>query len=219
MKAITLSLLCAALCLLLSPRLAAQTVAKGGVAGGPPALAEGAQTASKEAGGVATLYALDPLSDSFCFGDSKDGHVFYNNEVRNRCSDVDFGNYRAGSLSVGIEGGRLGTIVDLGSAVELGKKYGYQETVGNEQGFASLRRAGDKAIVLKGKSGQAAQQLAESALLFGEGRSNASAPVKLGDIYLIRLTDSFDKSFERVVKLKVIAYTPDVSVTVRWLLL
>lgn len=215
MKAITLSLLCAALCLLLSPRLAAQTFAKGGGAGGP-ALAEGA---SKEAGGVTTLYALDPLSDSFCFADSKDGHVFYNNEVRNRCSDVDFGNYRAGSLSVGIEGGRLGTIVDLGSASELGRKYGYQETVGNEQGFASLRRAGDKAIVLKGRQGQAAQQLAESALLFGEGKSNASAPVKLGDIYLIRLTDSFDKSFERVVKLKVIAYTPDVSVTVRWLLL
>jgi hypothetical protein len=218
MKAITLSLLCTALCLLLSPRLAAQTLAKGGGAGGP-ALAEGAQTASKEAGGITTLYALDPLSNSFCFGDSKDGHVFYNNEVRNRCSDVDFGNYRAGSLSVGIEGGRLGTIVDLGSAVELGKKYGYEETVGNEQGFASLRRGGDKAIVLKGKKGQAAQQLTESALLFGAGRSNASAPVRLGDIYLIRLTDRFDKNFERVVKLKVIAYTPDVSVTVRWLLL
>lgn len=97
------------------------------------------QTEVKVIGGITTLYALDPLARTFCFGDGREGGVFQQNEVRNRCSDIDFNNYYQGNLTVGVEGGRIGTIVDLGSASELEKRYGYSETVGKGQGFASLR--------------------------------------------------------------------------------
>lgn len=59
----------------------------------------------KTVGGIATLYAIDPLAHSFCFGDGREGGVFQQNEARNRCSDIDFNVYNEGSLTVGIEGG------------------------------------------------------------------------------------------------------------------
>src|ERR1700704_4764983 len=80
-------------------------------------------------GGVITLYALDPLAQSFCFRDAGDGHMFQEHEVRNRCSDINFNSYYAEQFAVGIEGGRVGAIVDLGTADDLKKKYGYEETV------------------------------------------------------------------------------------------
>ncbi|HEX6625972.1 MAG TPA: hypothetical protein VF064_19805 [Pyrinomonadaceae bacterium] len=178
--------------------------------------AERREVEQRVTGGVVTLYALDPLARTLCFADGRDGHVFHENEVRNRCSDLDFGSYRAGHFSVGVEGARLGAVVNLGTADELRQRYGYPETVGNGQGFASLRAEGGRVLVLKGVRPHAEQELKESALLFGEGAGAASAPVKLGNIYLVRLTDRRDRDFERVVKLKVIAHTPNESVTVRW---
>ncbi len=47
-------------------------------------------------GGVATLYAHDPLTQSVCFRDGGAGHVFQQNEVRNRCSDFNYHSYYAG---------------------------------------------------------------------------------------------------------------------------
>jgi hypothetical protein len=41
----------------------------------------------------------------------------------------------------------------------------------------------------------------------------------LGHIYLVRIADTKDKSFQHVVKLMVIAYRPDEAVTLRWELL
>src|SRR5579863_6644919 len=82
-------------------------------------------------GGIFTLYAMDPLSQSLCFSDAQAGHTFSAGKVTNRCSDIEFGNYRAGSFSVGIEGARLGNIVDLGSFSDLRNMYQYEETVGN----------------------------------------------------------------------------------------
>ncbi|HKO41959.1 MAG TPA: hypothetical protein VJU84_01610 [Pyrinomonadaceae bacterium] len=60
------------------------------------------------------------------------------------------------------------------------------------------------------------QELKESTQLFQEGGSSASASIKLGSIYLVRLTDRRDKAFQRLIKLVVIAYTPNESVTIRW---
>ncbi|HZT58630.1 MAG TPA: hypothetical protein VFA21_08400 [Pyrinomonadaceae bacterium] len=217
MKRITFALFLVILSLFMSSRARAQAVA-------PVAAGETRAAAKADAdltGGIVTLYALDPVASSFCFGDGQVGRVVYGNEVRNRCSDIDFGNYNAGSFSVGIEGGRLGAIVDLGSADDLKRKYGFEETVNVGQGYASLRR-GEGGVVLvkgRGRGATAAQALAESPLLFDAGKTSASAPVKLGDIYLIRLTDRRDKGFERVVKFKVVAYTPGESVTIRWQLL
>jgi hypothetical protein len=168
------------------------------------------------AGGIATLYALDPLASSLCFADGKDGHVFQQNEMRNRCSDVDFGGYSPDGLSVAVEGARRGRIIDLGGADELESRYGFRDTVGKAQGFASLHAEGGKVFVLKSSRPQKFQELKESAELFAEGKATATAPVKVGHIYLIRITDGHDKSFQRLAKVKVISYVPGESVTIRW---
>jgi hypothetical protein len=176
-------------------------------------------TEVKTIGGIATLYALDPLAHTFSFGDGREGGVFYQNEIRNRASDIDFGNYNDGAFSVGVEGGRIGVIIDLGTPEELKRRYGYGETVGNGQGFASLRAAGGKIFIFKDRQERqthSEQELNEAAPLFAGGKSSASAPVKLGHIYLVRLTDTYDKTFERIVKLVVISYAPGESATFRW---
>jgi len=214
MKRNTLTLYCAVLALLISPMY---SFAQGGTAGGSSTqAAERTQVDARITGGIVTLYALDPLARTFCFADGKDGHIFQNNEVRNRCSDIDFNNYNAGSFTVGVEGGRVGRIIDLGNTAELRHKYGYEETVGNGRGFASLRIEDGRVVILKDRRSQAVLELRESASLFQEGTSGASAPIKLGNMYLVRLADRHDRAFQRIVKLMVIAYTPNESVTIRW---
>ena len=207
---------CAVLTLLFS---ATSLFAQAGTDGSSGQAVGRTQIETKVIGGVVTLYALDPLSRTFCFADGKDGHVFQKYEVRNRCSDIDFNNYNAGGFSVGIEGGRVGRIIDLGNFNELRLKYGYDETVGNGQGYASLHIEEGRVVILKDRKSQAVQDLKESGLLFQEGAPSASAPVKLGNIYLLRLTDRHEKAFQRIVKLMVIAHTPNESVTIRWQIL
>ncbi|MBS1793601.1 MAG: hypothetical protein JSS81_07095 [Acidobacteria bacterium] len=173
-------------------------------------------TEVKTIGGIATLYALDPLAHTFCFADGREGYMFQQNEVRNRCSDLDYNAYNAGGLTVGNEGARTGAIVDLGGAAELARRYGYTETVGGGQGFASLRAADGKIFIVKDRAGRTEQEIAESALLFAGGKSGAKAAVQTGHLYLLRITDKYDKSFERLVKLIVLAHAPGESVTFRW---
>lgn len=167
-------------------------------------------------GGVVTLYALDPLAQSFCFRDAGDGLTFNQHEVRNRCSDINFNNYHAEQFAVGIEGGRLGVIVDLGTAGDLKKEYGYEETVGGGQGFASIHFEEGKVVILKDRRARVMQGLKESTQLFAQPTPTANAPVKLGHIYLARITDRHDSSFQFSVKLLVIGYVPGESVTFRW---
>lgn len=167
-------------------------------------------------GGVATLYALDPLAQSFCFRDAGEGHVFHQHEVKNRCSDINFHSYEPEQFAVGIEGGRLGVIVDLGTTDDLKKEYGYEETVGGGQGFASVHFEDGKVVILKDRRAQVMQDLKESTQLFAQPKSSANAPVKLGHIYLARITDRHDPSYQVVVKLLVIGYVPAESVTFRW---
>lgn len=106
--------------------------------------------------------------------------------------------------------------MDLGSAAELQKRYGYSETVGAGQGFASLRSENGKVFILKDRQTHTEQEMSEAALLSIQSKPSASSPVKLGHIYLIRIVDRNDKSFERIVKILVLAYTPNESVTIRW---
>ena len=183
---------------------------------GSKAAAPRAREEVRPAGGIATLYALDPLAGSLCLADGKDGGVFYQNEVRNRCSDIEFGSFSPDNFSVGVEGGRRGRIINLGDADELESRYGFRETVGKGQGFASLHAEGGKVFVLKGREPQTFQELRESAALFAEGEKTARAPVRVGHIYLIRITDRHDRSFQRLTKVKVISYVPGESVTIRW---
>ena len=166
--------------------------------------------------GLATLYALDPLSRTLCLKDGRPGGVLQGNEVRNRCSDIDFNSYKSGSFTVGIEGGRLGSIIDLGTAEDLMKKYGYQETVGKGQGFASLRIENSKLVILKDRRAGTVRELDEARGLLEASRKEGAATVRLGHIYLVRLRDTHDKAFNLTAKLIVVDYRPNQSVTIRW---
>ncbi len=182
--------------------------------------AQGRDRANEIKSDIVTLYERDPLAQAFCFRDANYGKVFQDGEVRNRCSDITYGSYRPDNFSVGVEGARQGIIIDLGTPDDLQRKYGYEETVGNGQGFASLRVKEGKVYVLQDRRTKTLQELKESEQLFQTPTSAmGSLPVKLGYIYLLRLTDRYEKDFELIVKLLVVAYTPNESVTIRWQIL
>jgi hypothetical protein len=88
--------------------------------------------------GLSILYAQDPLTQTLCLRDGGPGLMIQKGQKLNRCSDLNFHSYSPNGFSVGIEGGREGVLLDLGTQEELKVKYGYTETVGNGQGFASL---------------------------------------------------------------------------------
>jgi hypothetical protein len=172
-------------------------------------------SAAAEATGIVTLYALDPLASTFSFGDGQYGHTFSGNLTKNRSSDIDFGLYKLDQFSVGIEGGRSGAIVDLGTAQELKARYGYAETVGDPQGFSSLRVVDGQLVILRDYKANTTQPLREGAALLETAKPGHAAIVK-GHIYLVRLVDQFDRTFERIAKLLVLDYQPGASVTLRW---
>lgn len=169
--------------------------------------------------GIATMFARDPLTQSVCFKDGGPGGAFQGGQARNRCSDLNFNSYATNAFRVGVEGSREGVIVDLGTPEELKAKYGYSETVGNGQGFASLDVKNGKALILKNYRTGELQELAQSSDLFRTTGKNEAVPVKVGHVYLLRITDAREKSFEILAKVLVLAYAPNESVTVRWHLL
>jgi hypothetical protein len=184
-----------------------------------PSAPDGKRAAQpKKRGGIFTMYAVDPLSRTLCFSDGKEGMAFTNTDWGNRCSDLSFS--IGGALVSGIEADRLAAIVDLGTADELRSRYGYEDANGGGTGFASLHLEGDKVMVLKEDlREQVFQPLQEGSKLFTDVAPSATAPIKLGHIYLVRIADKKDKSFQQLVKLMVIAFRPEESVTLRWELL
>jgi hypothetical protein len=174
----------------------------------------------KKRGGLITLYALDPLSRTLCFSDGKEGFVIDKNRWGNRCSDLSFNLAPNGSFVTGIEVNRIAAIVDLGTANDLRGRYGYEDADNGGVGFASLRLDGGKIMILKDDHVEETYQpLQEGPKLFTEVGPSANAPIKLGHIYLVRIADQKDKSFQQIAKLIVVAYRPDESVTLRWELL
>jgi hypothetical protein len=174
----------------------------------------------KKRGGIFTMYVHDPLARTMCFSDGKEGFAFVDNDWRNRCSDLSYILASGGSLASGIEVNRVAAIVDLGTPDELRQRYGFEEAAGGATGFASLHLAGDKIMVLKEDIRTPEyQRLQEGPKLFTEVGPSATAPIKLGHIYLVRVADKKDTSFQQLVKLMVIAYRPDEAVTLRWELL
>jgi len=168
---------------------------------------------------ITTLYANDPLAHSLCFSDGKEGLVFQNGEPANRCSHIEFDAYKAASLTVGIEGGEVGRIIDLGTDDDLSKQYGYQQTVGKGQGFASIEVRDGKLVIVKDRKAGTRQELTQGASLFDAGVSAASAEAKAGHIYLVRITDRHNQNFQILAKLLVLTARPGESVTFRWELL
>lgn len=190
------------------------------LAAGSSPNAQSIQSIVKVTGGITTLYAFDPIAQSLCLRDGEYGSVIQENEVRNRCSDLNFNSYNANGFTVGVEGGREGVIIDLGTPSELQKKYAYGETVGNGQGFASITVKDGKAYILQDRRTRAMQEIKGVESLFQKPLTKSgTAQVKVGHIYIMRLTDTHDKHFDRLAKLIVIAHVPGESVTFRWLVL
>ena len=174
----------------------------------------------KKRGGIFTMYINDPLARTMCFSDGKEGFGFVDNDWRNRCSDLGYILANGGSLASGIEVNRVAAIVDLGTPDELRQRYGFEEAAGGATGFASLHLAGDKIMVLKQDIQKPEYQpLQEGPKLFTELAPSATAPIKLGHIYLVRIADKKDTSFQQLVKLMVISFRPEEAVTLRWELL
>jgi hypothetical protein len=176
---------------------------------------QGAQ--HKKTSGVFTMHALDPLSRTFCFNDGKDGMAIANNQWGNRCSDLSYNRAGSGVLVAGIEVNRVAAIVDLGTGNDLRERYGFEDADNGGVGFASLRLEGNRITVLQEDNTRPVwQPLKEGPQLFTDVKASANAPIKLGHIYLVRIADTKDKNFQQIVKLMVIAYRPDESVTLRW---
>ena len=188
-----------------------------------PAVPDDKQAAQpRKRGGIFTLYAVDPLARTLCLNDGKEGMAFVANKWENRCSDLSYTLAGGGSLVTGIELNRMAAIVDLGTANDLRGRYSFEDAENGGVGFASIRLEGDKVTILQDDNGKfpaSWQTLKEGSKLFSEVKSSANAPIQLGHIYLVRTVDSKDKSFQRIVKLIVIAYRPEEAVTVRWELL
>jgi hypothetical protein len=186
----------------------------------PSAPDEQRATQPKKRGGIFTMYVLDPLARTMCFSDGKEGFAVVNKNWRNRCSDLSYILASNGSLVSGIEVNRVAAIVDLGTPDELSRRYGFEDATGGGTGFASLHLAGDKIMVLREDIRKPEYQpLQEGPKLFTEVAPSATAPIKLGHIYLVRIADKKDTSFQQLVKLMVIAHRPEESVTLRWELL
>lgn len=168
-------------------------------------------------GGIATLYVLDPLTRALCFRDGREGLAFQNHRWANRCSDLGFTLAGGGSLVTAIEANQVGAIIDLGTADDLRERYGYEDAEGGGEGFASLHLQGDKLVILKEDNPkEVLQPLKEGPALYSDVRPSANAPIKLGHIYLLRVADKKDGSLQQIIKLMVVAYTPNESVTLRW---
>ena len=186
----------------------------------PTAPDEKRATQPKKRGGIFTMYVHDPLARTLCFSDGKEGFAFVDNDWRNRCSDLSYIMTSGGSLASGIEVNRVAAIVDLGTPDELRQRYGFEEAQGGATGFASLHLKGNKIMILKQDlSSPEYQPLQEGPKLFTEVAPSANAPIKLGHIYLVRIADKKDTSFQQLAKLMVIGFRPEESVTLRWELL
>ena len=176
---------------------------------------KGAQ--QRKRSGVFTMYALDPLARTFCFNDGKEGMAIANNQFGNRCSDLSYSLAGNGVFVAGLEVNRVAAIVDLGTSNQLRERYGFEDADNGGVGFASLRVEGNKITILQeDNTSPVWQPLKEGPQLFNDLKASANAPIKLGHIYLVRIADTKDKTFQHIVKLMVISYRPEESVTLRW---
>lgn len=195
--------------------LAFALYAQSGSRGRDRANAGGMQHESLGAQGLTSLYAVDPIGRTMNFTDGAYGGVIQDYMVKNANSDIDFGGYLHNAFTVGIEGGREGAIVDLGLAATLGPRYGFKETVGGGQGYASIRLIDGELHILADYENQTTQPLAEAAQLV-PGRNAASVAVHAGHVYVVRIVDRHDQSFELIVKFMVVEFRAGESVTLRW---
>ena len=164
---------------------------------------------------LTTLYRHDPLRCAISLATGEDGHFIADNYIHNRASDLDFGSYNTDAFTIGIEGGRKGVLVDLGSVGDIAKRFNYVEPVGGGEGYASIHFAGGALLITRDVE-KTFQSIPESKQLLGTSAAGASLPVITGHIYLARLVDARDPTFERMAKILVVSHLAGESVTIRW---
>ena len=165
-------------------------------------------------GAIVTMYALDPVTAHLSLRDGKPGTVFQDHVAKNRDSHIAFNTYNKDSFRVGVQGSDRGVILDLGTDVELRSRYEFADTVGNSQGFASIHVEQGRALIGKDYRTGQFQPLKEFEDLARAREDMEVAPVVLGHIYLVRIHSLGKESM--YAKLKVLAFVPGESVTIRW---
>jgi len=159
------------------------------------------ETTDARAGTLTTLRAVDDLSATMGFPSGAPGYIVEDHEVRNRVSHLAFDRWVKGALVVGIQGGSLGVIKDIGD-VRL------RDTACSVLPFLQLRDG----VVFDASREHSSLPDAGIALQ-DEARSLASAPVELGHVYLIRVDEAATSHFAAV---RVVEHVPGQSVTLRW---
>jgi len=159
--------------------------------------------------GTADLYAKDPLRHDYDFVGAAYGSAMQNGQIVNVGSHIDFGNYNADAFTVGIQGGQVGAIVDLGDDAAVAKAVGNTETVGGGQGYAGLTLSGNSFNV---PAANAVYMLTTS----DAGATSDHAPVVLNHVYALRIVDRDTSGAELVVKLLVTGFTSGTEASFEW---
>ena len=168
-------------------------------------------------GELVTLYAADTNTDSMNFFTGGPGGIIQDHQVKNRGSQMNFDGYYANAFTVGIQGGERGYIVDLGSSVELAERYQYNETVGYNLGFASIRFEAGQLVIQSDHPDAPTQPLVEGAALSSQDRNANHAPTVFGHVYLARIQRGEDPAKDLYIKFKVVEHIPNQSATIRWM--
>lgn len=165
-----------------------------------------------------TLYQHDFLRRTVSLASGEYGMALQDHQVKNLDSELDFGGYYPDMLLAGVQGGQVGRLLDLGTGDELAQRYGYQETVGGGQGFASIHFEGQQLVILQDYSAQTFQPFTEGARLYQAAPPASSQPiaVQVGHIYLVDIHDPNDPTYRRFAKLIVTAHVDDEQVTIAW---
>lgn len=178
----------------------------------------GAGPAAEAGSRLVTLFRYDPLRSSISLTTGEEGRVFVDDYARQRGGDLDFGNFNADALTIGLESGRRGVLVDLGSTSDLARRFGYVEPTSGGQGYASIHYVGGRLMITRAVEGTF-QPIPEGPSLLTGPTEAATARAAVGHVYLLRLVDAREPAFERIAKLLVVAHTPNESVTLRYDLL
>ncbi len=165
---------------------------------------------------VTTLYRHDPFRNALSLETGEWGARPVGNRLELRDADLAFGQPEGG-FQVGLSDDRLGQILDLGTLERLGEHYGYEEEIDAGRLWASIHFEHDALVVEDTESPDRSVELKEyDELMKLRPRTLDRREVRSGHVYLVRLTDRQDRSFERVAKILVLEHVPGESVTIRW---
>lgn len=153
-----------------------------------------------------TLRANDFFWSGVDLIDGSRGGAVQDREAKNAGKHIEFGNYFENEFTVGIQGGESGAILDLGHWEDLSDREGYQETVGGGQGFNSIHFRNGELVILDTRNPNTYRKFEQGDEFVNTQPtfSTSHAPARLGHIYLVRVLDDHDPSFEIIAKILVV---------------